>query len=360
MLFRSGYTNLVGTGVNKNDVVLYKNVGVFGGIAIDAVITTVDLSGSISNYDNPGSASTATGYANNWMINTVGGYATFKFEFFQAGTYKGANTGIPVILQNVKITSIDIDSSGTGAYQYTDFTGFQKYSLMSPTNLAVKQVTLNGTPGVRFIANVAGARSSVPEDQVLIKYDAIQSVQMTFGNLVAGSTNYFGLVFGGWPGTGSPVEYPNVFNNPPTSSSTSQYVAKSANTFIPVSSFGTYADIDNNPFVSVKIKSLPSAGTLQTSTDGTTWTNVTAGQVITTANIEKGYLRYSAPASGTNSFDFYVFDGLDYSTASYTLTLNIVNQGQVITFANPGTKTSLSLFASNATDRKSTRLNSSH
>ena len=47
------------------------------------------------------------GISNNFMINTTGGEARFRFEFFRSGTYTGANTGIPVVLQNVKITSID-------------------------------------------------------------------------------------------------------------------------------------------------------------------------------------------------------------------------------------------------------------
>ena len=82
-------SNATSTGTTAGDVVLYKNVGTFGGVAIDAVIKTISVSGSINNYDNPGSASTATGYANNWMINTSGGSATFKFEFYQASTYTG-------------------------------------------------------------------------------------------------------------------------------------------------------------------------------------------------------------------------------------------------------------------------------
>ena len=80
---KANSTNLRGTGVAANDVVLYKTVGTYGGVAVDAVITTLSVTGSISNYDNPGSASTAAGAANNWMINTVGGEARFSFEFFR-------------------------------------------------------------------------------------------------------------------------------------------------------------------------------------------------------------------------------------------------------------------------------------
>ena len=122
----NGITNIAGDGTKPGNIVLYKNVGIFGGINIDCAITTVAVNGSISNYDNPGSASTATGYQDNFMLNTVGGEVTIKLEFFEGGTYSGTGTGVPVVLKNVKITSIDLDSSSAaGSYQYTDFTGFQ-------------------------------------------------------------------------------------------------------------------------------------------------------------------------------------------------------------------------------------------
>ena len=346
---KSKATNIVGSGgTAENDVVLYKTVGTYGGVAVDAVITTLSVSGSISNYDNPGSASTAAGAANNWMINTVGGEARFRFEFFRAGTYTRANTGIPVVLQNVKITSIDLDcSSAAGSYQYTDATGFQKYSMMSPTNLAVQ--TVASTNRVRFIANKSGSRSSVPEDQVMLKYDAVQTIEFSFGNIVAGSTNYFGLVFGGWPNGGTPIEYTNQYNAPPVSSDTSTYVVDtstaSAFTTIPTSAFGNYSDPDNNPFMQVKITAV-SAGTLVLN-----GTNVSPTQVISIADIESGLLKYNpAGSAASNTITFFVQDGLDYSVASYTLTLIKVANSQTITFANPGTKgTGAGTFASGAT-----------
>ena len=341
---KTNAVNIVGTGVAAGDVVLYKTVGTYGGVSIDAAVTTISVSGSIANYDNPGSASTAAGYLNNWMINTVGGEARFRFEFFRAGTYTGANTGIPVVLQNVKITSIDLDcSSAAGSYQYTDATGFQKYAMMSPTNLAVQ--TVASTNRVRFIANKTGSRSSVPEDQVMLKYDAVQTIEFSFGNLVAGSTNYFGLVFGGWPNGGVPTEYTNVFNTPPTSTNTNINTSNGVATVLSTTNFGTYADADNNPFMSVKIGTV-TGGTLQWY-NGTTWANVTAGQVITVADIEKGYLKFTA--SGASSIQFWVYDGLDFSTNPYTITGTNAAGSQTITFANPGTKgVGSGQFASNA------------
>lgn len=270
---KANSTNLRGTGTAVNDVVLYKTVGTYGGVAVDAVITTLAVTGSISNYDNPGSASTAAGSANNWMINTVGGEARFRFEFFRSGTYTGANTGIPVVLQNVKITSIDLDcSSAAGSYQYTDATGFQKYSMMSPTNLAVQ--SLSSPARVRFIANKTGSRSSVPEDQVMMKYDAVQTIEFSFGNVVANQTNYFGLVFGGWPNGGTPVEYTNQYNAPPTSTDTT--INAFGATILSLANFGTYADADNNPFFSVKLGAPSPDGTLEYF-NGSAWVTTSAG-----------------------------------------------------------------------------------
>lgn len=331
---RANSVNIVGSGGTAvNNVVLYKTVGTYGGVAVDAVITTLAVTGSITNYDNPGSASTAAGSANNWMINTSGGEARFRFEFFRSGTYTGANTGIPVVLQNVKITSIDLDcSSAAGSYQYTEATGFQKYSMMSPTNLAVQ--TVPSTNRVRFIANKTGSRSSVPEDQVMMKYDAVQTIEFSFGNVVANQTNFFGLVFGGWPNGGSPVEYANQYNVPPTSTDTTMNAFGA--TILSLANFGTYADADNNPFFSVKLGAPSPDGTLEY-WNGSAWATASAGQVVTSADIEKGYLRFT-PGAGNSTISFNVNDGLEFSTASNTLTITKVTNSQTITFNNPGTK----------------------
>ena len=325
-------TNIVGTGTAAGNVVLYRSIGTFSGVSIDAVVTTVSVSGSISNYDNPGSASTAAGYLNNFQLNTVGGSVQMQFDFYVSGSYTVVGSGSPVVLQNVKITSIDLDSSGSTAYQYSDFTGFQTYSMTADTNLLVQP--LAGGAGARFIAGKSGARSSVPQDQVLIKYTTVTSLKVTFGNVTAGSTNYFGLMFGAWPGAGTPVEYPNVFNTPPTSSSTSLYVPATGTTTLPKSAFGTFTDVDNNPFVSIKIATLPAAGSVQLN-----GTNIAANQVITIADIDLAKLKFVTSSLTTSPIlSFYVFDGLDYSTSTYNLTFVPATAAQTIRFTAPASQ----------------------
>lgn len=328
-------TNIKGTGTAAGDIVLYRNVGSFSGTSVDAVVTTVSIpSGSISNYDNPGSASTATGYQKNFQLNTTGGSVQMQFDFYLSGTYTVVGSGTPVILQNVKISSIDLDtSSASGSYQYSDFTGFQTYTMTTDTNLVV--TPLASGAGARFQAGKTGSRSAVPQDQVLIKYTTVQTLKVTFGNVVTGSTNYFGLVFGGWQGGGTPDEKPNVFNTPPTTTSVSQRVAATGSLqTIPLSSFGIFADVDNNPFVNVKIATLPSLGTLSLS-----GVNVTANQVISTVDIDAGRLKYTTSGlAADQTVTFYVYDGADYSTSSYTLTLKPATNNQVITFGGPATQ----------------------
>ena len=340
----NGVTNIVGTGKGNGDIVLYRNVGTFSGVTIDAVIQTQvnTAEATITDYDANGSAQTTGGFLDNFQINmnttastaVAGGTTEFTFSFYESGTYTAANTGIPVTLQNVKVTSIDLDSSGTNGYQFSDFTGFQKYQMMNPTNLSM--TPLDNPARVRFQATKTGARSSVPEDQVLIKYDSMQTMKVIFGNVTQSTTNYYGLVFGGWPGSGTPVEYTNSFNVPPTSTDTTTNVPTGTATILGLSTFGSYADADNNPFNQVKIATLPSAGTLQFQS-GSSWTNVSANQVVSVTDIELGKLRFTG--SSTTSFTFTVQDGLDYSSADNVASLNIATNSQTITFPNPGAKT---------------------
>jgi outer membrane protein OmpA-like peptidoglycan-associated protein/phosphodiesterase/alkaline phosphatase D-like protein len=356
----ANYTNISGNGTGNGDIVLYKNVVTVGGISVDcAVKTTIDTAeATIAKYDNPGSATTAGTPNNNFMIDmnttsskvVAGGTVSFEFSFFEAGTYSGVGTGIPIVLKNVRMSSIDLDSStATGSYQFTDFTGFQGYSLMNPTNLAVQPLT--NPVRVRFIATKTGNRTDVPEDRVLVRYDAISAVSLTFGNVMDSAQNFFGLTFGGWPAGSTPVTYTNGYNQPPSSTDTTLNVAASTTTLIPLSAFGTYTDPDNNPFMQVRITALPSLGTIQYF-NGLAWVNVALNDVIQVADIQNGSLRYDGTLNtATNvTLKFLVNDGLDYSDTENTISLVVAGTAQTITFANPGTKApSATPFASSAT-----------
>lgn len=116
----------------------YTNVLTVGSTQIDAKVTTIALSNaSITNYDNPGNASgNQTYFQINNTASAAGGYTSFRFEFFNHADNSVAT------LQNVKITSIDLDSPGR---QFTEFNGFNRYILNNPSNLSAYTTNEVGT-----------------------------------------------------------------------------------------------------------------------------------------------------------------------------------------------------------------------
>ncbi len=340
--FTAKYTNIIGDGKSSGNVVRYNTVATVAGIAIDAVITTTLSGTTIAVYDSPGSASANTSFFQIDKPKTTGSI-TFNFSFYEHGTYTIAGSGNPVVLQNIKIYSIDID----GGDQYTSFSGFQNYFLTtSPaTNLVVSQPSAGL---VKFTSKSGvGNNSAIPADQVQVQYLSLSSINIQVGN--GASPAYFGIGFGAasWTGATTPTATANPYNALPTSTNTSKVVTASTDTYLTQADFGTYADTDSNPFTQVKITQLPTSGKLQFSTGGI-WSDVTLNQVVLVSDINLNKLRMNAPLGGT--FKFMVHDSAAYSALAYTLTYTVTALSQTITFANPGTKIlSATLLASNAT-----------
>lgn len=348
--------NIVGTGGDSaGDVVKYAGVGTVGGVTIDAVVETTTLtnvqSSTISNMDsgsNYGEGTCNTARANNVncaenfgidMTTTgSGGSALFKFSFFESGTYSGSNTGVPVTLTNVKITSLDLDTSGGAEYQYTDFTGFGSYVVNNPTNLLVDS---SAAPLIKFKQGVNGQTANNDRmDQVQVYYSSISTFSVRLGNLDAG-TAYFGLLF-------QPVTFPDgasltTVNNPgnaaPTAANDSKYVASGVESYLNVdldastsasaiTDFGDYRDADGQGLASIKVTTLPTSGSLQF-WNGSAWASVTLNQVISASDLDNGNLRYTS--AGTNaSMGFSVNDGVVSSASTYTLSFVVAQQAQTI------------------------------
>ena len=339
----------------SNAVVKFSNVtgSSIPGISIDAVVTTTVSNSSVTNYDNIGSASTNVDYFQvNTSVSAAKGIASFKFDFYEGGTYTGANTGIPIVLRNVSVTSIDLD--GNTYCQFTDFTAFQSYVLGSPSNLLVKKNSDDATIPVgttRFLATSCQNNSNIIGDAVQVQYDAVTSFTAKFGTDVSSSTNYFGIAFKPlsalFPTGTRAAPVSNPANQPPTSTNSTVYATSGQAQILQLADFGTYADGDGNPFSSVQITSLPASGTLEKFVNGS-WVAVSVNDVITVADITNGNLRFTG--SVDSSLQFKVYDGGLYSTNAYTMTILMASQAQTITFANPGTKTPTTpAFASGAT-----------
>jgi len=341
----------------KNDGAVVKFSNVTGtpisGITIDAIVTNTFTDAAVTNYDNRGNASSFDDYFQvNTDVSAALGTTSFKFDFYEGGTYTGPGTGTPVILNNVSVTSIDLDGSNSFC-QFSDFTGFQSYALASNTSLLVKthsddaNIPLGTT---RFLATSCTNNTNRVEDAVQVKFDSVTTFTATFGTDRTASPNYFGIAFKPLSavfGITQPASINNPSNQPPTSSNTTRYYVNGQPSVVQLADFGNFADPDGNPFIKVKITTLPTTGTLEKFVNGS-WVAVSVNDEILVSDITNGNLRFTGTVNDT--LQFQVSDGSDYSVNAYTMTLLVSNQSQAITFNNPGAKTPTSpSFASGAT-----------
>jgi hypothetical protein len=352
----SGPTGASTMGKAAGNIVVYRNVATISSTVVDAVIETVSVtSASITAYDggNAVTGGSSDEYFQSDINTTNAGSVVYKFSFFVGGTYTAINTGTPVILQNVYINSYDLDQSQAGNNQYTQFSGVQAYTLSTNTTIGV---SASGNL-LQFIntadpANYSASDGSYTKGRVQVKYDNLSSISIKVGtdNAASGGTNYYALDFSvGLPWTqGSATTYQgatviNSFNSPPTSTNDTETVTAQTATFLTSADFGTYADPDVNPWVSVRIDSLPSGGTLQWF-NGTSWIGVTGNQVISVSDLNANRLRYTSNAQTTSdSLTFRVSDGLLNSVSAYTLAITVTGgsqalTAQAITFAQPASQ----------------------
>jgi uncharacterized repeat protein (TIGR02543 family) len=344
------------SGADNNAVVKYTNITdtPISGISIDAVVKTSLNNSAVSNYDSIGSASSNVGYfqANG---SFTGSYGTmeYTFEFYESGTYTGAGTGIPVVLNNVSITSIDLDGSSNFC-QFTDFTGFQSYVLSQSSSINVLTNATDSRVPVgttRFLGTDCNTNSNFVQDAVQVQFDSVTTFKAKFGLSGNSNTNYFGIAFEPMPElfAGASIANPvsNPSNQPPTSTNTTRYYVNGQSSIVQLQDFGTFADPDGNPFIKAKITTLPTSGSLEKFVNGS-WVAVSLNDEILVSDISNGNLRYTGTVN--NSLQFKVSDGNTYSASPYTMTLLVSNQSQTITFNNPGTKTPTApTFASGAT-----------
>lgn len=346
-------------GKSVNDRVLYSSVVTINGTSIDALVTTVSLGdgATIGKFDGGSAVSNAPNLFQSditYPANSTDKRVTFSFRFFVGGTYNGAlDAGTVAVLQNVLVNSYDLDST-----QFTEMTGFQSYLLSPNTTLTVDNSNAGRT---RFIDNVAGGTStwtatdgSYTKGRVQAKFNNLSSFTVSIGATSA-SGGWFALDFGagfGWTEGATvftPVEFLNSDGNrPPVSTNTTLNVTAGNPVTLGRSQFGNYSDPDANPLISVRIDTIPANSTLERLV-GSTWTTVTNGTVIPTADIDSGKLRYIHAGVSNDQLSFSVNDGLVFSFSPNTITFVPVTQSQSITFLNPGNKTPNQTIASSAT-----------
>ncbi len=357
-----------GTGKAVGDIMKYTDVATINGVVVDAVIKTVALSGvSLTKYDEGSAVTSAppgsTQAVDDLFMSDINGSSgtesmvTYEFSFYEGGTYTGVGSGVPVTLANVAINSYDIDGL-SGVKQFIDFRGFQSYKSYSESSTKGLDASDKGAGLVRFVSrdgslNVSATSGSYSFSRVQVNYDQISTLTVRIGEL-GGGTAYFALDFsagGTWTTNGTTAVTPtlstNPFNAAPTTADITTFFAAQDTGYVFRASDFPYSDVENNAFASLKVATLPTAGTLEFySSSG--WVPVSAGDIITVSDLDLGKLRLS-PAPGGGSFTFEVNDGLAFSTPA-TLTFTTATTSQTISFPSPGSQNGATqqVFASNA------------
>ncbi len=339
-------------GRNNGDRVIYRNVTSVGGLGVDAVVTTTLSGAAMSSYDPSsggaagqapiaGTVESEAFQANVSTTSVAYGALWFQFDFYEAGSYTTVGSGLPVVLRNVTVASLDLDTN-----QFSDLTSFQTHTLTSSPATAIS--TSQSSAGVaRFLGSVSG--SNEPRSRVVVTYDSLTTFRVSFGVTTSGSGGAFAVLFlpDPWAGCScTKATANNPYNRAPTSTDDSRNVVAAVPTTLEVADFGTFADADSNPFHAVRVVTLPAAGVLERFVGGA-WQAVAAGALIPTAEIDTGMLRYTATTP--SSFTFRVNDFLVDSAAAHTLSFAVSSQTQSIAFASPGAQPPGTTFASGAT-----------
>jgi VCBS repeat-containing protein len=127
----------------------------------------------------------------------------------------------------------------------------------------------------------------------------------------------------GHGGTIAQTETINItgVNDAPTSTDDSITTPDNAEKVLALSDFGVYHDAEGDALSSVTITSLPGSGSLEYSSDGTSWSVITTTAEILASEITAGHLKY-IPVSGmaTTTIGFHVSDG-ELTSPDYTLTV---------------------------------------
>ncbi len=231
---------IIGNGTNVGDKILYTNVITLNGQQIDCIVTTVSLSSGttfalpagLSSPQTPHdvSASSSTNYSSNSdayfsptfnMTSSSGGSCRFLFQFIEGGSYNASTnpTGTPIILQNLRLTTYDLDgNTRDNSNQFAEFSGFSSYTLGNPTEITP---TYNSATGLtRIRSNIKNNNSNVKDSRyrVTVVYSSVSEIDILVGTGASG-VSYFFFDFNAdvvWESTTTTVYAPNLDLNTET------------------------------------------------------------------------------------------------------------------------------------------------
>ncbi len=334
---------------------IYRNAATIQGLAIDVLVTVDAAPATITEMDcgpnssltvgGGGNCSTTTGSPitdSYWDLLTPGaGDYKFNFSLYEAGSYTGANTGIPVVVNNLSVSTLDLDS-----IQSVQFFGFQRYKLATSTIVTASDF---GSGRAKFIAaNTALAGFIDCQGLVEVVFDNVSSFGFTTTSGGVGIAGFITVLGPNNLGCGMASAVANPANRLPTSTNATidLRVATGLTHVLEERNFGGYSDLDKNPLAQIKLATVPAFAKIQKRVDAS-WVDQGANAVLLASDISAGLYRIASLSQST-SFTYYVHDGIGYSASAYTMNLNLVTSSQTITFKNPGTKAPGVTFGSGA------------
>ena len=206
--------SIIGNGTVVGDKILYTNVITLNGQQIDCIVTTVSLTNATFTLPTGSAAgttphdyssTTGNGLSSNsdayfsptFNMGTGGGSVRFRFQFILGGSYNATTnpTGTPILLENLRLNTYDLDGNGTsGTNQYAEFGGFSSYTLGNPTNLTQ---SYNATSGLtKFRSNISSNVTNVTDSRqrATVDFASISEFEMLLGS-DGGGVSYFFLDF---------------------------------------------------------------------------------------------------------------------------------------------------------------------
>ncbi|NPA67508.1 MAG: hypothetical protein GXO50_02755 [Chlorobi bacterium] len=124
----------------------------------------------------------------------------------------------------------------------------------------------------------------------------------------------------------------NAVNDPPTGADNTVSCYENASVTFATGHFG-YNDVEGDAFDHIEVTTAPGKGTLWLDTDGSGTVNgsetaLASSDVVSAFDINSGYLKYmplpDENGAGYTYFQFRVNDGTQYSTATYTMTIDVL------------------------------------
>jgi len=304
------------------------NVEITSGTALTITLSATDKAAINQIINKNGTSSTgATTYnlaaAENW---TAGAAAGVTDADLTGNGITASNVAVPTITSATYVNNTGVlVVTGANFLKLVGANNDIDASKLTFTGQGGATYTLTGTAGVEITSATEFTLTLTGADKAgvnaLFNKTGLNANDNTVYNLAAAED---------WAAGADAAVVADLTNNgitvtanvPPTSINSSITVNEDASYTFVASDFN-FSDVDaGNVLTQVQITALPSSGTL--ALNGTA---VTANQAITKADIDAGKLTFrgAVDAFGTanTSFQFKVHDGTEYSTTSYTETVNI-------------------------------------